>query len=97
LSIKVVRGVITDLLTSGRFTSECGTIFFFQLIYYNFMLLNSSLCLFVCSVLGGSHGVPRVHYKGKQGDFYIMVSAVKGLLFLFYGGTGVCIYLSMFF
>jgi hypothetical protein len=27
LSIKVVRGVITDLLTSGRFTSECGTIF----------------------------------------------------------------------
>ena len=25
------------------------------------------------STLGGSHGVPRVHYKGKQGEYYIMV------------------------
>jgi hypothetical protein len=25
------------------------------------------------STLSGNHGVPRVHYKGKQGDFYIMV------------------------
>lgn len=25
------------------------------------------------SALGGSHGVPRVHYKGRQGDYYIMV------------------------
>ncbi|XVF01664.1 hypothetical protein REPUB_Repub04eG0107700 [Reevesia pubescens] len=22
--------------------------------------------------LGGSHGVPKVHYKGKQGDYYVM-------------------------
>jgi len=51
------------------------SIFSFQLIYYNCMLLK--LCfLFVCSVLGGSHGVPRVHYKGRQGDWYVMVSAV---------------------
>ena len=27
-----------------------------------------------CSTLGGSHGVPRVHYKGRQGDYYVMVS-----------------------
>jgi len=26
-----------------------------------------------CSALGGSHGVPRVHFKGRQGDYYIMV------------------------
>lgn len=25
------------------------------------------------STLGGSHGVPKVHYKGKQGDYYVMV------------------------
>jgi len=25
------------------------------------------------STLSGNHGVPRVHYKGKQGEFYIMV------------------------
>lgn len=29
-------------------------------------------CL-LSSALGGSHGVPRVHFKGRQGDFYIMV------------------------
>lgn len=28
---------------------------------------------FFCSTLGGSHGVPRVHYKGRQGDYYVMV------------------------
>ncbi|KAI9107819.1 hypothetical protein K1719_021155 [Acacia pycnantha] len=28
--------------------------------------------------LGGSHGVPRVHYKGKQGDYYIMVMDMLG-------------------
>ena len=24
--------------------------------------------------LGGIHGIPRVHYKGRQGDYYVMVS-----------------------
>ncbi|CAL5206525.1 unnamed protein product [Lathyrus oleraceus] len=32
----------------------------------------------VYNVLGGSHGVPRVHYKGRQGDFYIMVMDILG-------------------
>ncbi len=27
-----------------------------------------------CSALGNIPGVPKVHYKGRQGDFYIMVS-----------------------
>lgn len=34
------------------------------------------MLFFICllsSALGGSHGVPRVHFKGRQGDFYIMV------------------------
>lgn len=26
-----------------------------------------------CSTLGGIHGVPRVHFKGRQGDYYVMV------------------------
>jgi hypothetical protein len=41
--------------------------------------------------LGGVHGIPKVHYKGRQGDYYIMVrvfdvsnasfALVSGLLF----------------
>ncbi|KAB2007909.1 hypothetical protein ES319_D10G062500v1 [Gossypium barbadense] len=32
----------------------------------------------VYNVLGGSHGVPKVHYKGKQGDYYVMVIDILG-------------------
>ncbi|KAA8525242.1 hypothetical protein F0562_007097 [Nyssa sinensis] len=32
----------------------------------------------VYNALGGSHGVPRVHYKGRQGDYYIMVMDMLG-------------------
>ncbi|EPS62497.1 hypothetical protein M569_12290, partial [Genlisea aurea] len=32
----------------------------------------------VYSALGGSHGVPRVHFKGQQNDFYIMVMDILG-------------------
>ncbi|KAI4379326.1 hypothetical protein MLD38_005641 [Melastoma candidum] len=30
------------------------------------------------NTLGGSHGVPRVHYKGRQGDYYVMVMDMLG-------------------
>uniref|UniRef100_A0A7C9D3G2 non-specific serine/threonine protein kinase n=1 Tax=Opuntia streptacantha TaxID=393608 RepID=A0A7C9D3G2_OPUST len=32
----------------------------------------------VYNTLGGSHGVPRVHYKGMQGDYYVMVMDMLG-------------------
>ncbi|KAK8630340.1 hypothetical protein V6N13_079138 [Hibiscus sabdariffa] len=32
----------------------------------------------VYNALGGSHGVPKVHYKGKQGDYYVMVMDILG-------------------
>ncbi|EES00121.1 hypothetical protein BDA96_03G032600 [Sorghum bicolor] len=32
----------------------------------------------VYNTLSGNHGVPRVHYKGKQGEFYIMVMDMLG-------------------
>ncbi|RAL38001.1 hypothetical protein DM860_000695 [Cuscuta australis] len=32
----------------------------------------------VYTALGGSHGIPRVHYKGRQGDYYIMVMDMLG-------------------
>ncbi|PIN10662.1 Casein kinase (serine/threonine/tyrosine protein kinase) [Handroanthus impetiginosus] len=32
----------------------------------------------VYSALGGSHGIPRVHYKGRQNDYYIMVMDMLG-------------------
>jgi hypothetical protein len=34
----------------------------------------------LCRALGNIPGVPKVHYKGRQGDFYIMV-----------GGCGECL------
>lgn len=30
------------------------------------------------SSLGGVHGIPKVHYKGRQGDYYVMVMDVLG-------------------
>jgi serine/threonine protein kinase len=27
----------------------------------------------VYNAVGGIHGVPRVHYKGRQGEYYVMV------------------------
>ncbi|KAF6167303.1 hypothetical protein GIB67_043164 [Kingdonia uniflora] len=32
----------------------------------------------VYTTLGGSHGVPRVHFKGQQGEYYIMVMDILG-------------------
>lgn len=32
----------------------------------------------VYNTLGGSHGVPHVHYKGRQGDYYVMVMDILG-------------------
>ncbi|XP_057525040.1 casein kinase 1-like protein HD16 [Amaranthus tricolor] len=32
----------------------------------------------VYSALGGSHGVPRLHYKGRQAEYYIMVMDMLG-------------------
>ncbi|KAJ6824351.1 casein kinase 1-like protein HD16 isoform X1 [Iris pallida] len=32
----------------------------------------------VYNTLGGIHGVPRVHYKGRQGDYYVMVMDMLG-------------------
>jgi hypothetical protein len=29
--------------------------------------------------LGGVHGIPKVHFKGRQGDYYIMVRWVLGV------------------
>ncbi|KAK6129677.1 hypothetical protein DH2020_036543 [Rehmannia glutinosa] len=34
--------------------------------------------VFFSSALGGSHGIPRVHYKGRQSDYYIMVMDMLG-------------------
>ncbi|KAJ0778206.1 putative non-specific serine/threonine protein kinase [Helianthus annuus] len=30
------------------------------------------------STLNGCYGIPRVHYKGRQGDFYILVMDMLG-------------------
>lgn len=32
----------------------------------------------VYNTLGGSHGVPKVHFKGRQGDYYVMVMDMLG-------------------
>jgi len=48
--------------------------------FLNLWLHVITLCwVLVNSALGGSHGVPKVHYKGKQGDYYVMVWAAACL------------------
>ena len=43
-----------------------------------FLCMNANFAMLTFySTLGGSHGVPRVHYKGRQGDYYIMVCSCK--------------------
>ncbi|XP_061348559.1 casein kinase 1-like protein HD16 isoform X2 [Gastrolobium bilobum] len=32
----------------------------------------------VYNTLGGNHGIPKVHYKGRQGEYYIMVMDMLG-------------------
>ena len=49
--------------------------------------------LLLNSTLGGSHGVPRVHYKGKQGDYYVMVWSTATCLLFF---ISLCIGLTFF-
>lgn len=50
--------------------------------------LDLRLFLYVLSALGGSHGIPRVHYKGRQSDYYIMVCALLCLFFFFFVNEG---------
>jgi len=40
-------------------------------------LLDHLPCCTCCSALGNIPGVPKVHYKGRQGDFYIMVRSTS--------------------
>ena len=34
----------------------------------------------MCSSLGGILGIPKVHYKGRQGDYYVMVGSQVDVL-----------------
>lgn len=54
------------------------------------LILCSVICFFSLSALGGSHGVPRVHYKGRQGDYYVMVC----MLFFFFVSMIYVIFIS---
>lgn len=45
--------------------------------------ISYNVCWFLAnSALGGSHGVPKVYYKGRQGDYYVMVKS-EHIFFLF--------------
>lgn len=49
------------------------------------------------STLGGSHGVPKVHYKGRQGDYYVMVcSSILSTLYLHYESYELLVEVSYF-
>lgn len=69
----------------------------------------SSLCLQHCyaffgcsrhvwlirSSLGGIHGIPRVHYKGRQGDYYVMVSDLQAAALIMAGKfSRTCMFVS---
>ena len=42
----------------------------------------------LCRALGNIPGVPKVHYKGRQGDFYIMVGGCGECLGALFGVQG---------
>ena len=61
------------LHTSGLSTSKsCRCVGFALLRAVHFQILTTSVFVLV-STLGGGYGIPRVHYKGRQGEYYIMV------------------------
>jgi hypothetical protein len=47
--------------------------FFFLIFFSQYLGVFINYSLYLYSTLSGSHGVPRVHYKGRQGDHYVMV------------------------
>lgn len=100
MSTEAARAVIMAPLMSGRCISKLHLLIHFRFLksFCGAILLilpsdvgNVSLTLWSCtnfllySALGGSHGVPRVHYKGRQGDYYVMVCIMHHLrLFLYF-------------
>jgi hypothetical protein len=79
LNTEVAKDVTMDHHMSGKFTSECGyfsqflRIFYFNFLFSQYLGVFINYSLYLYSTLSGSHGVPRVHYKGRQGDHYVMV------------------------
>jgi hypothetical protein len=74
LNIEVAKDVTMDHHMSGKCTSE----WLFLSMSYDFLFFDNIFesitnSLYLYSTLGGSHGVPRVHFKGRQGDYYVMV------------------------
>ena len=69
---------------SGKFISMyyvlCRVNF---LLYLDYSLLSfvlsdqCALTFFITRTINGCYGVPAVHYKGRQGDYYILVSLLK--------------------
>lgn len=84
MSIEVAKAVTMGHHMSGKYISEYGS---FSVLYYDIGFHDMYKALFFfChfySTLGGSHGVPRVHYKGRQGDYYVMVYTLFCFLLLF--------------
>lgn len=75
MSIQAAKDVTMGHRLSGKFTSA----------FYSSACLNTwfikeydktnIICL-LFRALGGSHGVPRVHLKGRQGNFYVKVCSL---------------------
>lgn len=45
-------------------------------------LLSNLHTVLQCRNLGEVYGLPKMHYKGKQGDFYIMVCSARPALLI---------------
>lgn len=79
MNTEAAKDVIMGRLTNGKFISELYsalsvvTAAVYAVIHCCMNIITYSIFFLFCSALGGSHGVPRVHYKGRQGDYYIMV------------------------
>lgn len=68
---------------SGKFTSMDVDLFWSEWVLMLEYDSDWTKLVLLSSTLGGSHGVPSVHYKGRVGDYYIMVCVVKLCFFPF--------------
>lgn len=87
MNIETVKAVTMALRMSGKCTSRYISAVYVVCFYIEVgcrekvKLLRFDFYVFFWSTLGGSHGIPKVHYKGRQGEYYVMVWSTQHTLY----------------
>nr|CAB3462770.1 unnamed protein product [Digitaria exilis] len=82
---KLGKGGFGHVFLGRRLTAARSTASAAQEVAIKFEHTSSKGCSYgppcewqVYTALGGTHGVPKVHYKGRQGDYYVMIMDMLG-------------------